>query len=66
MTDKERKEEGAEESIEDLDAPAQHQDEVAGGAGCGTPSMICVGDTCNDTTAQCTKLSHKIVVRAHN
>ena len=34
MTDDERREEGTEEQVEDLEAPADVQDDVAGGAGC--------------------------------
>lgn len=35
MTDEERRQEGAEEEIEDLEAPAAAQSEVAGGIGIG-------------------------------
>ena len=50
MTDEERNQEGGEETIEDLEAPAEAQGDVAGGQicgakSCGNPSMICV-DTC--------------------
>jgi hypothetical protein len=62
MTDAERGDEGAEEPIEDLEAPAERQDDVAGGKCPGKPSMICQGGTCNDTQADCTNFSHKIVV----
>jgi hypothetical protein len=61
MTDDEPNE-GTEEPIEDLEAPAESQGDVAGGVGCGNPSMICVDDTCDATAARCTKLSHRIVV----
>jgi hypothetical protein len=65
MTDEERNQEGAEESIEDLEAPAESQDDVAGGIGCpGKPSMVCAAPTCVKTDAFCrTKdISHDIVV----
>jgi hypothetical protein len=62
MTDRERTEEAIEEAIEDLDAPAEGQYHVVGGAGCGSPSMVCWPPTCGATEAQCTKLSHKIIV----
>jgi hypothetical protein len=35
VTDEERKREGADEEIEDLEAPAADQDDVAGGAAAG-------------------------------
>jgi hypothetical protein len=63
MTDRERREEGAEEAIEDLEAPAQQQDEVAGGVACGPQHTInCYGNTCTDATAQCMQVSQKIVL----
>jgi len=40
MTDEERSREGAEEEIEDLEAPAAAQGEVAGGIGCA-PTNAC-------------------------
>jgi hypothetical protein len=57
MTDDERTEE-----IEDLEAPLDQQADVAGGAGCGRPSVLCQGITCNLTGAKCSQLSHKNVV----
>jgi hypothetical protein len=46
MTDKERQDEGAEESIEDLEAPADAQGDVAGGKGkgpvCPVPGVTAV------------------------
>ncbi len=46
MTDEERKEEGAEEAIEDLEAPAAAQEDVAGGKiQCKTPTCW---DTCTN------------------
>jgi len=64
MTTDAGNEEGAEEAIEDLEAPATAQDEVAGGlaAACGKPSAICQDPTCQETQAICTQLSHKNVV----
>jgi hypothetical protein len=69
MTDEERRKEGAEEPIEDLEAPAESQDDVAGGAPCKglsciTPSMRCALPTCQDTKAQCmdAPATHDIVV----
>ena len=53
MTDEERNDEGAEEAIEDLDAPADAQDDVAGGAApiCAKPPS-CPRNTlgCTDDT----------------
>ena len=53
MTAEEHIDEGAEERIKDLEAPADSQSDVAGGAGpgCGTPSMICTEPTCTWTGA---------------
>jgi hypothetical protein len=69
MTEDERKEEGAEEAVEDLEAPAEAQDDVAGGRGCvgatcGKPSLRCEGGTCVITDAMCAPKSatHDIVV----
>ena len=62
MTEEPHADEGAEEAIEDLEAPATAQDDVAGGAACGKPSMICEPPTCDATAAKCTGMSHKIVV----
>jgi hypothetical protein len=62
MTDEQLNEEGSEEAIEDLEAPAATQDDVAGGVGCGNPSLICTDPTCDATVAKCTGMSHKIVV----
>lgn len=62
MSEHERDDEGAPEPIEDLDAPAGAQEDVAGGAACGSPSVICQAPTCTDTAAKCTQLSHKNVV----
>ena len=60
MTEEERNAEGAEESVEDLQAPAAAQEDVAGGAGncgtptCGKPSIRCEGNTCVVSAAYCT------------
>ena len=73
MTDEEREREGAEERIEDLEAPADAQQDVAGGgmachpAGtCGRPSAVCDPEgapgSCEITSAFCQLKSHKIVV----
>jgi hypothetical protein len=67
MTDEERRAEGSEEAIEDLEAPATAQEDVAGGAvcgpkSCGSPSMICV-DTCpTKTYVNCSNLSKMVIV----
>jgi hypothetical protein len=64
MTDEERAKEGEEEPIEDLEAPADAQQDVAGGKGCGQPSVRCDGDTCALTVAQCMDwpATHDIIV----
>jgi len=71
MTDEEREREGAEERIEDLEAPAEAQEDVAGGgmachpAGtCGNPSAVCNEShgSCVFTTAECRLDSRKIVI----
>jgi hypothetical protein len=53
MTDKDRKEEGAEEAIEDLEAPAAAQEDVAGGRGL-PPTMYCKRPTCMGTCSNAT------------
>lgn len=56
MTDEERSGEGAEETVEDLEAPAATQEDVAGGAGTncpGKPSMVCAAPTCTATKVVC-------------
>jgi hypothetical protein len=75
MTDDERKEEGAEEAIEDLEAPAAAQEDVAGGArGCLPPSCVkpnseivslCEQPTCKQTAADCERATHDIIVKAY-
>ncbi|HXD57093.1 MAG TPA: hypothetical protein VN606_04210 [Thermoleophilaceae bacterium] len=72
MTDEERKREGAEEEIEDLEAPASAQEDVAGGGmachpapSCGRPSVVCAPNqpgSCEVTQAVCDRNSHKIVI----
>lgn len=64
MTDEERSDEGGEEAVEDLEAPAAAQEDVAGGAGCGRPSLDCASPTCGVTSAYCADRSntHKIIV----
>jgi len=53
MTQDER-EEGASEPIEDLEAPAEAQEAVAGGLDpCGKPSMECAAPTCHFTGTYC-------------
>jgi hypothetical protein len=46
LTDEERNKEGAEEKIEDLEAPAAAQDEVAGGACIDHTYHWCMEPTC--------------------
>jgi len=53
MTFERSDEEGAEEAIEDLEAPADAQSDIAGGQGCGKPSVQCALDTCAATKARC-------------
>ena len=66
MTFEHSDEEGAEEGIEDLEAPADAQGDVAGGKGqgCGKPSMECAAPTCAMTDAACMDKSatHEILV----
>jgi hypothetical protein len=52
MTDDEHDEEGLEEAIEDLEAPAHTQADVVGGK-CAKPSVGCVNPTCQDTAVVC-------------
>jgi len=63
MTD-ETPQEGDAEAVEDLEAPAAAQRDVVGGADtCGQPSFMCFDGTCKETVAQCTRMSHQIVVQ---
>ncbi len=70
MTEEERREEGAEEAIEDLEAPAAAQEDVAGGRklcgprSCGSPSLVCDALSCTMTATRCSQLSKKIDVFA--
>lgn len=65
MTEDERKREGAEEPIEDLEAPAAEQGEVVGGilcrptnacapvntvVSCKKPTQLCAPPTCQETS----------------
>ena len=57
MTPDEQREEGAEEPVEDLEAPAEAQGDVEGGAICAKPTTICVEPSCVDTVRNCIRLS---------
>lgn len=57
MTDEERKDEGAEEGIEDLEAPADQQENVAGGDICAKPTTICTDPSCITTVTKCIRMS---------
>lgn len=72
MTDEQRSREGDEEAIEDLEAPAAVQRDVAGGS-CIAPSCIapdtqlvgvCIDPTCKATALACAEASHVVVVAA--
>ena len=62
MTDEHRSDEGDEEAIEDLEAPAEAQSDVEGGL-CATPTNCCAPPTCIDTVTDCIRLSLQGVVR---
>jgi hypothetical protein len=72
MTDDERTEEGAEEPIEDLEAPAEAQGDVVGGANeciyptCHNPNTrfvaYCRPPSCNDTKSDCLDGTQAIIV----
>jgi hypothetical protein len=71
MTDDERREEGAEEAIEDLEAPAEAQADVAGGGRkCIPPTCItdsgvltdCKLPTCKATKPGCDLQTHVVVI----
>jgi hypothetical protein len=56
MTEAERNEEGAEDTVEDLEAPASAQEDVAGGEGTNCPgaaSAVCANPTCRATKVLC-------------
>jgi hypothetical protein len=50
MTDDPGSEEGAEEAIEDLEAPAAEWADVAGGIACKLPTIGCTNPTCTAQT----------------
>ena len=70
MNDDERREEGTEEQVEDLEAPADVQDDVAGGAGScqlarDSDVVVACGDssaTCKASTFSYENATHDIVV----
>ncbi len=74
MTD-EHRDEAAEELIEDLEAPAEAQRDVAGGlmdptAGCASPTCVrskvnvwCVKPTCAMSLQDCDNYSKDIIVK---
>ena len=66
MTFDQSDEEGAEEAIEDLEAPADAQSDVGGGQGqgCGKPSLECLAPTCGVTAAFCydKPATHDVIV----
>jgi hypothetical protein len=68
MTDERREAEASEEAIEDLQAPAEAQHDVAGG-GCNAPtcsySVLCLGGTCKFTRSTCEGGSGKIIIFDH-
>jgi hypothetical protein len=73
MTDEERMNELAEEPVEDLEAPAAEQADVAGGVvHCLPPTchgesdigQLCVNSTCAATKTSCQLDTGTIVVRA--
>jgi hypothetical protein len=54
MTDKERKDEGAEETVEDLEAPAEDQSDVVGGRGkCTPPTKVACDPAPHNTRQGC-------------
>lgn len=69
MTETEHNDEGDEEAIEDLEAPAAMQDDVAGG-GCVRPTcagptklvVVCQEPTCADTAAECEAATHSLIL----
>jgi hypothetical protein len=56
MTPDEQKDEGSEEPVEDLEAPAEAQEDVAGGL-CAKPTNFCAPPSCVDTKTDCIRLS---------
>jgi hypothetical protein len=74
VTDDERTNELSDETIEDLEAPAASQSDVAGGAdGCAPPTCmngskirgLCNQPSCQATALNCTADSHYILVQEH-
>ncbi len=72
MTEEERSAEGVEEAIEDLEAPADAQENVAGGvikcvpptcAGDSDISTFCRTPTCAKTAAECRLDTAAVVVK---
>ena len=54
-TSEEGDKEGADETVDDLDPPADVQGDVSGGEGYGTPSLVCSRTTGEATQAVCVK-----------
>jgi hypothetical protein len=53
MSDDQHRDEGAEETIEDLEAPAQSLADVAGGGCQKFTAIMCVSPTCAATEFEC-------------
>ena len=53
MSDEAQNDEAAEETIEDLEAPAQAQGDVAGGGCQKFTQVICMPGSCVDTVFEC-------------
>jgi hypothetical protein len=72
MTDDERKDELADETIEDLEAPSWIHDPVGGADGCATPTCVggtkvstyCERPTCTFTVHNCYYNTKTIIVYA--
>ena len=65
MTDEERKQEGADEEIEDLEAPAAAQGDVAGGGCIDHTNHWCMGETCAASKCEAGAGGlHSFVIRA--
>lgn len=73
MTDEEREQEGTAEAIDDLEAPADSQGNVAGGANtCATPTCVgatkvkvyCERPTCTITVQNCYDNTGTVIVYA--
>jgi hypothetical protein len=65
MTDEQHDEERATELIEDLEAPATAQGDVAGGAPCSptcAASVVCFKPTCQVSRATCEENTGRILV----